>query len=190
MANVITPHFTNYPLLTHKYSDYIIFTEIVKLMLNKDHRNTEGIQKIVNFKGAMNWGLSSELKKAFPNSVIAIKEYMYKSNLILPGEWLAGFSTGESKFFITIIKSKTELGISTWLRFSIAQDIRDLILLESFVKYFGCGYVHKYNNRLVCEFIVTKIDDIINHIIPFSFFLLFFLDFLLKMLQEKVQKKQ
>ena len=25
----------------------------------------------------------------------------------------------------------------------------------------------KYKNRLVCEFIVTKIDHIVNHIIPF-----------------------
>ena len=33
--------------------------------------------------------------------------------------------------------------------------------------FFGCGYVAKYKNRLVCEYIVTKIDDIVNHIIPF-----------------------
>ena len=25
----------------------------------------------------------------------------------------------------------------------------------------------KYKNRLVCEFIVTKIDHIVNHVIPF-----------------------
>jgi hypothetical protein len=45
--------------------------------------------------------------------------------------------------------------------------MRDSSLLESFVDFFGCGYVAKYKNRLVCEFIVTKIDDIVNHIIPF-----------------------
>jgi len=39
--------------------------------------------------------------------------------------------------------------------------------LESFVDFFGCGYVAKYKNRLVCEFIVTKIDHIVNRIIPF-----------------------
>jgi len=45
--------------------------------------------------------------------------------------------------------------------------LRDLSLLESFVDFFKCGYVAKYKNRLVCEFIVTKIDHIVKHIIPF-----------------------
>jgi hypothetical protein len=35
------------------------------------------------------------------------------------------------------------------------------------VNFFGCGYVVKYEKREVCEFIVTKIDHIILHIIPF-----------------------
>ena len=33
--------------------------------------------------------------------------------------------------------------------------------------FFGCGYVVDYKNRLVCEYIVTKIDDINKYIIPF-----------------------
>lgn len=80
---------------------------------------------------------------------------------------MAGFSTGESNFFITIQNSKTKSGIAASLRFSIAQDSRDLSLLESFENFFGCGYVAKYQNRSVCEFIVTKIDHIVNNIIPF-----------------------
>ena len=80
---------------------------------------------------------------------------------------MAGFSTGESNFFITVQKSRTKSGIATSLRFSIAQDYRDISLLESFVDFFGCGYVAKYKNRLVCEFIVTKIDDIVKNVIPF-----------------------
>ena len=80
---------------------------------------------------------------------------------------MAGFSTGESNFFIAVKKYKTKSGIATSLRFSIAQDIRDLFLLESLIDFFECGYVAKYKNRLVCEFIVTKYDHIIDHIIPF-----------------------
>lgn len=45
--------------------------------------------------------------------------------------------------------------------------MRDLFLLESFVDLFGCEYVANYKNCLVCEYIVTKNDHIINHIIPF-----------------------
>jgi len=43
---------------------------------------------------------------------------------------------GKSNFFITVKKSKTKSGIPTSLRFSIAQDLRDLSLLESFVDFF------------------------------------------------------
>ena len=80
---------------------------------------------------------------------------------------MAGFCTGESNFFITVQKSKTKSGLTTSLRFSISQHSKDLLLLESFVDFFNCGYVANYKNRLICEFIVTKIDHIIEHIIPF-----------------------
>ena len=78
---------------------------------------------------------------------------------------MAGFCTGESNFFIAVQKYKTKSGTS--LRFSISQHSKDLLLLESFVDFFNCGYVANYKHRLICEFIVTKIDHIIEHIIPF-----------------------
>lgn len=54
-----------------------------------------------------------------------------------------------------------------WLRFSIGQHSRDFQLLEGLVSFFGCGYITKYKQRPISEFIVTKIDDITNIIIPF-----------------------
>jgi NADH:ubiquinone oxidoreductase subunit K len=169
ITNVIIPHFTNYPLLTKKYFDYVLFKKIVKLMSEKEHSNLQGIQTIVNNKASMNWGLSNELKIAFPDTVPVKKEEVVNNYNILVSakEWMAGFSTGESNFFISVQKSKTKSGIATSLRFSIAQDSKDASLLESFVNFFACGYVVKYKNRSVCEFVVTKIDDIINNIIPF-----------------------
>lgn len=165
IVNVIIPHFDNYPLLTKKYSDYVLFKLIIKLMLEKTHSTLEGIQKIVNIKASMNLGLSDVLKDAFSETKPVVKEANYIKNI--PQEWMAGFSTGESNFFITIQNSKTKSGIAASLRFSIAQDSRDLSLLESFENFFGCGYVAKYKNRSVYEFIVTKIDHIVNNIIPF-----------------------
>ncbi|KAF1922133.1 uncharacterized protein M421DRAFT_105124 [Didymella exigua CBS 183.55] len=128
ITNVIIPHFSNYPLLTKKYFDYVFFKEIVKLMSEKQH------------------SLSDELKKAFPDTVPVKREDIVSNYNNL---------------------SKTKSGIASSLRFSIAQDSRDISLLESFVDFFGCGYVAKYKNRLVCEFVVTKIDDIVKNIIPF-----------------------
>ena len=85
----------------------------------------------------------------------------------LSPEWMAGFSTGEYNFFITVQKSKIISGLATSLRFSIVQHSRDQLLLESFVNFFNCGYICKYKNRPLCDFIVTKIDHIVDMIIPF-----------------------
>jgi len=68
LVDVILPHFDNYPLVTKKYSDYLLFKQIVLLMLNKEHNTLEGIQKTVNIKASLNLGLSNDLKKAFPKA--------------------------------------------------------------------------------------------------------------------------
>jgi len=41
------------------------------------------------------------------------------------------------------------------------------LLLKNFIPFFNCGYIAQYKNRKVCEFITTKINDIIMYIIPF-----------------------
>lgn len=41
------------------------------------------------------------------------------------------------------------------------------MILKSLIKFFNCGYVAQYKNRKISEFIITKIDHIIIHIIPF-----------------------
>ena len=169
IINIIIPHFYNYPLITKKSSDYILFKQIALLMLNKEHNNLEELQKIVKFRASLNLGLSKDLKEAFPE-VVAIKKpnnFIKTPSKNLSPEWVAGFSTGESNFFIAIQKSKTKSGLAVWLRFSIGQHSRDLLLLESFVNFFGSGYVVKYKKRGICEFIVTKINHIVIHIIPF-----------------------
>ena len=148
-------------------------------MLNKEHNTLEGIQKTVNIRASLNTGLSNDLKEPFPMTIPATLnlESSIKNNNLHP-EWVAGFSTGESNFFIAVQKSKTNSGLSTSLRFSIAQHSRDLLLLESFVIFFrpkrapsapqaGGGSVMNYKKRSVCEFIITKIDHIVEHIIPF-----------------------
>lgn len=73
-------------------------------------------------------------------------------------------------FFIAVQKAKTNSGISTSLRFSIAQHSRDLLLLESFINLFGGGFVMNYTklgSATICEFVVAKIDLILNYVIPF-----------------------
>jgi hypothetical protein len=116
----------------------------------------------------MNWGLSDQLKKAFPNTIPVIREerVINYNILVQSKQWIPGFSTGEFNFYIAINKSKTTGSIHASLRFSIAQDLRDVALLESFVDFFKCGYVVRNEKRSIAEFVVTRINDIINHVIP------------------------
>lgn len=162
LKNIILPHFDKYPLLTNKYQDFIIFKQIVLLMSENKHTNLEGLKEILEERASLNWGLPKSLQESFP-SIVGVKRIIVDNNMLnnICSEWIAGFSSGESNFYITISGNKV------WLRFSVAQDSRDLLLLNNLVRIFNCGYVAQYKNREVGEFIVTKIDDIIVHIIPF-----------------------
>lgn len=60
LVDVIIPHFDNYTLVTKKRSDYLLFKQIVLLMLNKEHNTLEGIQKIINIKSCLNLGVSND----------------------------------------------------------------------------------------------------------------------------------
>jgi hypothetical protein len=53
------------------------------------------------------------------------------------------------------------------LVFSISQHSRDFKLLNSFTKYLGCGYAVRDAKLPNCTFQVTKLQDLINIIIPF-----------------------
>lgn len=67
LTNYIIPHFTNYPLLSKKAADFILFKQIITLIQNKVHLTDEGIQQIINLRAFLNWGLSDLLKSHFPN---------------------------------------------------------------------------------------------------------------------------
>jgi len=65
--NYILPHFDSYPLITQKRADYLLFKYAALLLKKGSHLSLEGLEKIVNIRASMNRGLTSNLKKAFPN---------------------------------------------------------------------------------------------------------------------------
>jgi len=85
IINVIIPHFDNYPLITKKHSDYVLFKQVILLMLNKEHNTLKGIQKIVNIKASLNLGLSKDLKEAFPDTIPTKKLESCVENNLSPG---------------------------------------------------------------------------------------------------------
>jgi hypothetical protein len=58
--------------------------------------------------------------------------------------------------------------VQVQLAFIIGQHVRDKVLMNSVVSYFGCGRYIALNNKSFGEFVVTKFDNLINIIIPFE----------------------
>lgn len=80
---------------------------------------------------------------------------------------MAGFVSAEGCFFVKIAKSNTtKLGVRTELVFVVTQHIRDSLLLNLFIDYFGCGkcYISKRDSL---DYRVSSFSDILNKIIPF-----------------------
>ncbi len=69
ISNVIILNFDKFPLLTQKRADFELFKEVVDLINKKEHLTIEGLHKIVAIRGSINRGLSSELKRGFPDIV-------------------------------------------------------------------------------------------------------------------------
>jgi hypothetical protein len=54
------------------------------------------------------------------------------------------------------------------VRFSLAQSLRDSLLIKSLVQYLGCGnYSERFTQGPMCTFTVSKFKDIEEKIIPF-----------------------
>lgn len=74
--------------------------------------------------------------------------------------WLAGFTSGEGCFDISVVKSR-----NVEMRFRVTQHTRDEALLVSLISYLGCGHYSKGNNY--GQYKTSKFSDIAHKIIPF-----------------------
>ena len=164
ISNIIS-HLDKYPLITQKQADYLLFREVIIMMLNKEHLTPEGLDKIVGLKASLNWGLSEELKEAFPNTV-PTKRPVINSQQILDPHWVAGFTSGEGSFMIRVRKSSgSKTGSQVLLAFQITQHSRDEYLMRSLVEYMGCGKVYK--DKETFHYRVETFLDNYEKIIPF-----------------------
>jgi hypothetical protein len=81
LCNVIIPHFDKYSLLTKKKADFILFKQIINLMVQGKHLTCEGFREIISLKASMNNGLNENLKQEFPD-IIHIPRLEVVSSLI------------------------------------------------------------------------------------------------------------
>ena len=171
--NKIIVHFDTCPLITKKRSDFELFKKVVEMLNCKEHLTMEGFQKIVAIKAFINKGLPDELKSAFPSVVDFVAAQVetpigIQSKITIDPDWVGGFASGEGCFYIKITTSSSyKTGFQVSLRFSITQHLRDQLLLENLVKFFGCGYYQPNIAKNHGDFIVTKLSDLNDIILPF-----------------------
>ena len=162
----IVQFFDKYQLITKKHADCLLFKQAIKLVLNKEHITTEGLQKIVAIKASMNRrNLSPKLKEAFPNIIPVDKPNVLNFPIPDP-QWLAGFTSGEGCFFIVIYKSEScKLKEAVQLKFILVQHVRDEQLMRNIQKYLECGNLLKKRDTL--HFTVSNFQELTKKIIPF-----------------------
>ena len=158
--NIIINHFDNYPLISRKQVDFLLFKTAAQLISSKEHLTEKGLLKIVSLRASSNNGLSEKLKSSFPKlPSILIEPPTITSNYRIDGNWLAGFISGDGSFQVSVYKTNTNVGVGVTLWIKIYQDKRDLDLLKSFIAYLGCGSVSQ-NGETVWKFSVSKFSDI------------------------------
>jgi len=184
----IVPHFDKYPLKTQKFSDYLLFREVVMMMKRREHLTIKGLQKIINIRATLNKGLTPTLKEAFPNSVAIPRPQLphihsvqtpdtqdkgrmtacveNQNTLTLHPQWVAGFTSGDGSFKVSTRVSKAyKAGARVIIIFVLTQHIRDELLLKSLVNFFECGQVYSYKDH--AEFICQSFIDNYEKILPF-----------------------
>ena len=153
-----------YSLLTHKYSDYVLWKKVHAFIKNQEHLTIEGLREIVAIRASINRGLSSELEKAFPE-IIPIKRPLVNNQTISDPNWLTGFATAEGCFSIDLNQNlTTKTGFGVKLAFRLTQHSRDEKLIKSLMDYLNCGVVYKNKNSYI--FTVVKFSDLTGKIIP------------------------
>ena len=163
---MLTDHFDKYPLVTQKRADYLLWKEVIKMMQRKEHISKEGLLAILSLRASMNLGLSGSLKAAFPDIIPAPRPRV--DNISIPhGEWLAGFTSGEGCFYISVTKSLTNVcEFKVQSIFQITQHIRDERLIQSLISYLDCGKLVTSSDNKV-QFRVEKFSDNFEKIIKF-----------------------
>jgi LAGLIDADG endonuclease len=170
----IVNHFDNYPLVTAKVSDFLLFKQCFEMIKNREHLTEEGLLKIVTLKSSLNWGISDKLIKAFP-LVIPVNRLEYKFKGIPDPFWIAGFTSGDGSFQVRLRKLNTNIGYRVSLLYSFHLHIRDLDVLKGLATYFSSNSKNLISNEKKVgisedksvHLQIAKFSDINEKIIPF-----------------------
>ena len=161
---IIENHLDNYPLLTQKQADFILFKNILELIRRKEHLTPLGLNEIVSYKVAMNKGMPASLKEAFSDIIPKDRPVILSSNKFAPG-WLAGFTSAEGSFMVRVLNSPNhKLNKKIQLEFNLSQHARDEELMKAIANYLKVGSVSLNRNAFV--FRVVNFSELTENILP------------------------
>lgn len=157
---VIIRHFDKYSLNTKKSIDFILFKQAYLLIVNKKHLTTEGILKVANIKASMN------TRKGIVDipGIVPVDRPAQPMNDIDPN-WIAGFTSGEGCFSVSLKKSKGSLGMTSFIRFILTQHSRDHDLMVRLQNFFSCGKIN--SDKKATYLVVRRLSWITDIVIPF-----------------------
>ena len=169
IKNVIIPHFLKYPLISKKGGDFLLWSKVVEIILNKDHLTQQGFLNILSYYASINRGMSKKVYNYYHDIIPADKPTINLPENLNP-QWVSGFVSGDGGFSIYVRPaSDYVLKEKVYCRFHIAQHIKDIELMELFIKFFSCGKVVTRSNTSTprCDYIVQDtsflLDKIISH---------------------------
>jgi hypothetical protein len=88
-------------------------------------------------------------------------------NFELSPGYISGLTQSDGSFFCSMILSKRHLfGIQFRPKFSITADLDSKYVLDSIKTYFDCGNVIINKKNHTAEFVVDKLSDLFNTILP------------------------
>jgi len=167
LINVIIPHFEDYPLLTKKYSDFVLWSKVVNIISNKEHLTPTGFNTVLTYYASINKGMTPKVSSQFPNilGVGKVENNALNSSMELNPFWVTGFTAGDGGFSVGY---RTGINSSEifYFRFHIAQHSRDVVLMNKLIQFFDCGNVNVRITDNRCDFYVQGLNKIINNIIP------------------------
>jgi len=124
--------------------------------------NKKGLDKIVALKTHSPKGLSSQLKKDFPNFINFVPERpIYNPNWAnLNIDWLAGFQNADGCFKVQISNSKTnKIGKKVQPLIAITQHINNIEVLQKIKQMLGLGFILIRKNQPAADFKITSLTE-------------------------------
>jgi hypothetical protein len=160
LVKVIIPHFSQYPLITKKYSDFLLWSKVIELMVTKQHLEPIGFKTVLSYYTSINKGISPKLLLAFPETIGVDKVIVNYPDCLHP-EWVSGFVAGDGGFSIGIRPKTGQI----YFRFHITQHSRDKLLMQKFVLFFNCGKLNIRSNTERCDYYVQDFQSIYEKIV-------------------------